>query len=253
VVINLNYPPSLGWDKERRNEMREIDIRQDEGKVTFEMTPDEARRLRAFLDRKASGVQKPKMIRSGNKLILDTGLDDGCILGKGTKQEIHALRIHQRAGSHQVDAAGEVIPESVIPALTIVETTSGNYVYLNNEFVNNRKDLEIIAKQHRGQAYRWFDSRYGKKSDEPVEASEPEPSNESVPTSEEPELELKEKIIILLAKNVQGKEIAKLLRCSAGLISIHKKAAIKNKILSKDGRTLTPEGQERYGGIELNL
>lgn len=225
--------------------MEELEIR-DDGKVIFEMTPEESKRLRAFLDRKASGVQKPRVYRKGNQIIMDTGLDDGCIFNKGTPQEIHAFRIYQRAGSHDIDEAGRAV--NPVASITIVETVSGDYVYMDSKPVCKKSDLEIIPQQHLRKAIDWYDAKYGR-ADEETE-KEPIPTPVSEP-DEEIELALKDKVIILATKGLSGKQIAEKLKCNEGTVSVHKKNAIKAKLLSRDGKKFTPLGLEKYGQMSL--
>ncbi len=224
----------------------------EDGLVTLQFTPDEARKLKSFLSRKASGIQKPRIVRQGNRIIIDTGLDEVCTLNKSTPgKEIHALRVYQRAGKKIVNELGEVTDE--IPAVTVVERIEGGFCYMDGSPVNVRADLDIVPKEWRQDALDWFEKQYGKEAPGEREASAPSvPSNGTKPT-EEIELTLKDKVIILSARGLSGQEIAQKLGCSEGSVSIHKKNAVKEKILSKDGKKFTPMGQEKFGRFELNF
>ncbi len=227
--------------------MEEITMEStDDGLVNFRMTPGEAKKLRSFLDRKSNGVQKPRITREGNKIIIDTGLDEYCIFNKDTPQEIHVKSVYQKAG-YPVIENGEAVGH--VPAITVIERIEGGFCYMDGSPVRNREDLSIIPKVHRQAALDWFDAKYPSSKEE-----DKENPITSVPTpGEEAELTLKDRVIIGLAKGFSGKALAEKLKCSEGTVSVHKKNAIKGKYLSKDGRKFTPTGLEKYGRIEINL
>jgi hypothetical protein len=223
-------------------EFEEEEIESGEKEVLVRLKPEEAKRLRTFLNRKSSGIQRPHIMREGNRIIIDTGLDEHCTFNKGLPNEIHALRIYQRAMKFDVDELGQRI--NIVPAVSIIERIEGGFCYMDGKVVSRREDLDIIPKTHRDAAYTWFDKKYGKES---------VPSNGGNRTSnEEEELSLKDRVILGVSKGISGKLLAEKLKCSEGSISIYKAKAIKEKILDKKGK-LTPLGLEKFGQIRLNL
>lgn len=231
--------------------MQEIETRED-GRLTIELSPEEARKLKSILGQRANALQKPRVHREGNRIIIETGLDDYAIMGKGTPEEVHPVRVYQKAGSHSTNEFGEAT--DVIPAITVIEKREGGYCHWDASPVTVRDELLIIPKEHRQAALDWFDSKHpsGDKDGNKKEESTPIPPPVSEPEEEE-ELTLRDKVIIGVVKGVVGKELAKSLGCSEGAITYWKKAAIKEKILTKDGKKFTPMGLEKYEGIELNL
>jgi len=229
---------------------------KEDGKITLELSPEDAKRLTSLLARGKSGVQRPRVQRIGNQIVIDTGLDSCATINHGP-HEVHALRIYQRAGSHSINGAGEVDPQSVVPAISIIERIEENhparFCYFDGSPVERKSDLEIIPPVHRAAALKWFSEKYGDKTE--IDEAEPQEVNaiseESEPTPEEEpkiELSLKDRVAILLTTGLNGKQIAKKLGCCAGTVSIHRKSAIKEKILDKSGKKFTALGLEKYHG-----
>lgn len=229
------------------NENMEIETEEESGLVTFRMSVEEAKRLRSILSRKASGIQKPRVTRVGNKIIIDTGLDDVCTFNHGPN-EIHVAAVFQKAGKKIFNEVGEVADS--IPAVFIIERAEGGFCYADGKPVDKRDDLLIIPKQHLDAALSWFDAKYP--SSDKAEKVSPDPSNGSNP-KEEIELSLRDKVIILSAKGLSGKAISQKLKCSEGTTSIWRKKGIKEKLLAKTGKKFTATGEQKYGGIGLNI
>jgi len=143
--------------------MEDIQI-TEEGLVNLSLTNEEFQNLKRLLSRKSGGVKGPRVHREGNKIIIDTGLDEWATFNKGTPQEVHAYRVYQRAEKHQFNENGELIPESVVPALMVVETVEGDYRYMNGEPVNKIEDIDIIPNgESREKVLLWFRKKYEEK------------------------------------------------------------------------------------------
>jgi len=137
--------------------MDEIETKEEDGLVTMRFTAEEANRLKSLLSRRDNAVRRPRIHREGNQIIIDTGLDEFCTFNKGTPQEVHALRIYQRAESHEINENREVF--NIIPAVTVVERVEGGYCYMDGKDVNKREDLDILPKEWRQDAIDWFNAR----------------------------------------------------------------------------------------------
>ena len=137
----------------------EDEIEEEDGLVTIKVSPEEAKRLRSLLARKDNLVKKPRVHREGNRIVIDTGLDEYCTFNKGTPQEIHAEMIFTRAQSHDINANNEVV--NIVSALTVVQRVEGGFCYMSGKPVNKLEDLEIIPKGPlRQAAIDWFNAKY---------------------------------------------------------------------------------------------